>query len=225
MKHFHSLSLLFILSALILIPTTANSLFIPPQTDGFKYQKLSHDDSSAIMVEAFVDPLCPDSRDGWAVLKRVVDFYGSNLTVTAHLFPLPYHDNAFVASRAIHIVNNLNSSATFDVLEWFFKNQQKLYNGVTHEYSRDAIVNRIANSVFKAVSLENVSLRDLRSSFNDRKTDIKTRIGFKYACARGVIGTPTFFVNGFPLPDLDSPLDFDGWRSIIDPLVAAKIYT
>ena len=34
-----------------------------------------------------------------------------------------YHDNAFVASRALHIVNDLSSNYTFNVLEWFFKNQ------------------------------------------------------------------------------------------------------
>ena len=34
-----------------------------------------------------------------------------------------YHDNAFVTSRALHIVSNLNASATFPLLEWFFKHQ------------------------------------------------------------------------------------------------------
>lgn len=34
-----------------------------------------------------------------------------------------YHDNAFVASRALHIASNLNASATFPLLEWFFKHQ------------------------------------------------------------------------------------------------------
>lgn len=34
-----------------------------------------------------------------------------------------YHDNAFIASRALHIVNSLNSSATFHLLELFFEQQ------------------------------------------------------------------------------------------------------
>lgn len=34
-----------------------------------------------------------------------------------------YHDNAYATSRALHIVNRTNSSATFCLLEWFFKQQ------------------------------------------------------------------------------------------------------
>lgn len=37
-----------------------------------------------------------------------------------------YHDNAFVASRALHIASNLNASSTFPLLEWFFKHQVRI---------------------------------------------------------------------------------------------------
>ena len=37
-----------------------------------------------------------------------------------------YHDNAFVASRPLHIVNKLNPSATFDLLEGFFESQVRI---------------------------------------------------------------------------------------------------
>lgn len=44
----------------------------------------------------------------------------------------------------------------------------------------------------------------------------------QYSATRGVSGTPTFFVNGFVLPNAGSPLDYNGWRNVIDPLVSAK---
>lgn len=101
----------------------------------------------------------------------------------------------------------------------------------------------------------------LKSGFDNRKTDLKTRISFKvlqtfwhtkitwidamfrhrsyqdfisiyfniwmyfviqYSASRGVYGTPTFFVNGFQLPDSGSSLDFNRWKSFIDPLIGAK---
>lgn len=37
-----------------------------------------------------------------------------------------YHDNAFIASRALNIVNKLNPSVTFDLLEGFFEHQIKI---------------------------------------------------------------------------------------------------
>lgn len=44
----------------------------------------------------------------------------------------------------------------------------------------------------------------------------------QYSCSRGVYGTPTYFVNGFVLPDAGSPLDLKGWKTIIDPLLRGQ---
>jgi len=44
----------------------------------------------------------------------------------------------------------------------------------------------------------------------------------QYGCSRGVFGTPSFFVNGFALPTADAPVDYNGWRKIIDPLISSK---
>ncbi|KAI3464782.1 hypothetical protein Pfo_021445 [Paulownia fortunei] len=62
----------------------------------------------------------------------------------------------------------------------------------------------------------------IKSGFTDSKTDHATRVSFKYGCLRGVYGTPFFFVNGFPLTDAGSPLNYKGWREVIDPLVSKK---
>lgn len=40
-----------------------------------------------------------------------------------------YHDNAYVTSRALHIVNTFNANATFSLLEGFFKHQVCLAAG------------------------------------------------------------------------------------------------
>uniref|UniRef100_A0A803NKU8 Thioredoxin-like fold domain-containing protein n=1 Tax=Cannabis sativa TaxID=3483 RepID=A0A803NKU8_CANSA len=132
-----------------------------------------------------------------------------------------YHDNAFVASRALHIVNGIsNHHYTFKLLEWFFKYQEKFYNAQTRNLTRTEVVNEIVKSATQVVGSS--YLGTLESGFNDRKTDLKTRVSFKYSAARGVYGTPTFFINGFQLPDAGSPLDFNGWKTIIDPLIGNK---
>ncbi|KAJ4964528.1 hypothetical protein NE237_016377 [Protea cynaroides] len=192
---------------------------IPARFDGFMYKnRLPHADM--IMIEAFLDPVCPDSRDSWPPLKRALDHYGSRLSLIVHPFPLPYHDNAFVSSRALHIVNKLNTSATYYLLEKFFKHQEKFYNQQTLQMSRASVVDHIVRFVSKAFGDDSSSA--VASGFNDRNTDLATRVSFKYGCSRGVAGTPSFFVNGFPLPDTNSTLDYNGWRSIIDPLITAQ---
>ncbi|KAJ0078081.1 hypothetical protein Patl1_36790 [Pistacia atlantica] len=48
----------------------------------------------------------------------------------------PYHDNAFVISRALHMVNMLNFSSNFRLLEWFFKHHVKIHKICTAPLDR-----------------------------------------------------------------------------------------
>lgn len=193
---------------------------LPPlRYDGFVYEnRIGGSDS--ILIEAFFDPVCPDSRDTWPPLQKALKHYGSRVSLVVHLLPLPYHDNAFVASRALHIANILNCSFTFPLLEQFFKHQEKFYGFETSNLSKDSIVKEIVK--FATVIVGDSYSSPLQFGFNDIQTDLKTRVSFKYSASRGVYATPFFFVNGFGLPGAGSALDYKVWRSIIDPLVGAK---
>ncbi|KAK1348060.1 T-kininogen 2 light chain like [Heracleum sosnowskyi] len=208
------LLLLFIFIVPLIVE--AQSL-VQPKYDGFVY-KNKPASTDTIIIEAFFDPVCPDSRDAWPPLKQAVHHYTqASVSLIVHTFPLPYHDNAFVTSRALHIVNNINSSATYNLLEIFFNDQERFYNAQTLNNSRASVVNQVTQVAAKAVGKTHLSA--IRTGFLDRKTDLATRSSFKYGCSRGVYGTPFFFVNGFLLPDGGSPMDYNKWRSIIDPLV------
>ncbi|GMJ14871.1 hypothetical protein like AT1G76020 [Hibiscus trionum] len=216
-----TLLLLFplICSVVLIIPCqrTVKAQSLPPaKYDGFLYT--NHPvDSNTIVIEAFFDPVCPDSRDSWPPLKQAIHHYGSRVSLIVHLLPLPYHDYAFATSRALHIVNLLNPSATFRLLDSFFEHQERFYNAQTSNKSRDAVVNEIAE--FTAETAGKSYYSAIVSGFNDRNTDLKTRVSFKYSASRGVFGTPTFYINGFVLPDSGSSIDYKGWRSFIDPLL------
>ncbi|XP_043712020.1 uncharacterized protein LOC122660838 isoform X2 [Telopea speciosissima] len=184
---------------------------IPARFDGFVYENNLPDHADTILIEAFFDPVCPDSKDAWPDLKRVVEYYGPQLSLIVHPFALP---------RALHIVNKLNASATYPLLELFFKHQTKFYNRHTYKMCRPSVVDYIVTFVTRIVGDD--SLSAVESGFSDRSTDLATGISFKYGCSRGVMGTPYFFVNGFPLPNAGSALDYNGWRSIIDPLINVK---
>lgn len=193
--------------------------YIPPaRLDGFVYRNQHLPDS--ILIEAFYDPVCSDSRDSWPPLKQALTHYGSRVSLVVHLLPLPYHDNAFAASRALHIVNALNRSATFSMLEGFFEHQEKFNSAQTKNLSRASIEDEIVKSVTKVIGSSHYN--SIKQGFNDRKTDLQTRVSFKYAASRGVSGTPYFYVNGFLLPDAGSALDYKAWRKVIDPLIGAK---
>ncbi|KAJ0462880.1 putative Thioredoxin-like superfamily [Helianthus annuus] len=62
---------------------------IPSRYDGFVYRKRAAS-TATVLIEAFYDPVCPDSRDSWPPLKQAVDHYGPTVvSLIVHTFPLP----------------------------------------------------------------------------------------------------------------------------------------
>ncbi|XP_051139128.1 uncharacterized protein LOC127256936 [Andrographis paniculata] len=187
----------------------------PATPDGFWYGAAAVKDTA--VIEAFFDPVCPDSRDSWPPLKKAVREYGSRVSLVVHTFPLPYHDNAFLTSRALHVVDKLNTTSTYPLLESFFKNQEQFYSKATYNLSRAEVVEKVEKFVAKEVGGKYGPA--IKTGLNDTKTDQATRFAFKTGCLRGVYGTPFFFVNGFPLPDAGSAIDYKGWKKVLEPLI------
>lgn len=212
---------LVLVVAFIIAGRCGAQLPIPARTDGFVYggHAAAPAWGDAVVVEAFFDPVCPDSRDAWPPLQRAAAHYGARrVAVVVHLFPLPYHSSAFMACRSIHTVHKLNASAVYPLLEKFFKYQEGYYNTPTYTKTRAAVVGEIANNLVAPVIGE-ANLAAYRAGFNDSQSDQATRISFKFGCARGVTGTPYYFVNGIPFSDSGSPMDYNKWISTLDPLV------
>lgn len=62
---------------------------IPAKFDGFVYKNRPADLDS-IIIEAFFDPVCPDSRDAWPPLKQALKLYEPRVSLIVHPFALPY---------------------------------------------------------------------------------------------------------------------------------------
>ncbi|CAH8387822.1 unnamed protein product [Eruca vesicaria subsp. sativa] len=101
------------------------------------------------------------------------------------------------------------------LLEGFFEHQALFYNTQTQPLSRVGVVE-------KNVKLGTITLgthTNMLSNPSSTKFDRASRVFFKYSTSRGVYRISTFYVNGFILPDAGSPLDFGGWKSVLDALV------
>ncbi|KAJ4800647.1 Thioredoxin superfamily protein [Rhynchospora pubera] len=149
---------------------------IPAKIDGFVYKKPIVWGES-VVVEAFLDPVCSDSRDSWLPLKQAFDYYSGQLSLVVHPVPMPYHSNSFTACRSLHIANKLNSSSFYPLLELFFETQEKYYSAPTYGLSRAIIVADMTKLALTVVG-ESFSTA-FQSGFNDSSTDRAARISFK----------------------------------------------
>ena len=71
---------------------------LPKYPLGFVYKGGSP--GAPVHLQAFVDLLCPDCQQAWPTIKKVADMYGpEHVRFKVHLFPLPYHTNAFIAAE------------------------------------------------------------------------------------------------------------------------------
>lgn len=88
----------------------------PARTDGFVY-KNHRVNSDTIIIEAFYDPVCPDSRDSWPPLKKALHYFGSHTWLVVHLLPLPSVSNLSLSlNSSFFFFSSLNQIAF-----WFFQ--------------------------------------------------------------------------------------------------------
>jgi len=192
---------------------------IPQRQDGFAIgAPLSN--SIAIVFEAFVDLLCPDCAQAWPTIKQVTQHYGANIHVRMHTFPLPYHTWGFYAAQAAHVIDHHQAGTAFPTFaDTMFAQQQNFWNPATSNLTANDVLN---NFVKVAVSTGLIDPTSFVNGMNDDNLNEETRVSWKYACSRGVLGTPTFLVNGVILPDADPSWSLQDWQQILDPLVPTK---
>jgi protein-disulfide isomerase len=167
--------------------------------------------------QAFLDLTCPDCQQAWPSLKEVASFYGQNIDFVVNPFPLPYHDNAFLAAQAVYAVQKQDTKAVFKWLDSVYASQDFLYNAATANMTKAQVVGVIADRV----ATLGVDRTQFVTDMNDVNLNGITRTTWKYACSLGVTGTPMFRVNGVPVQG-DPTWTLAQWRFVLDDLLPTK---
>ncbi|CAF0752921.1 unnamed protein product [Didymodactylos carnosus] len=166
----------------------------------------------------YADLLCPDCQAAWPTILKVIDYYGPNIQVLLHPFPLPYHTNAFIAAQGLHVVSNVTNrdlNAIYLYATLIFQNQSTWYNRATIDMSTNEVVQSLATFVDKT---QITTAAKFLAGLQDDDINDQTRISWKYACSRNVASTPTFMINGV-FVSADASWSLDDWKSVIDPML------
>ena len=171
-----------VLIAVALVGFTSAQVPIPSRPDGYG---VGGPADAHVVVEMFLDPLCPDCKASWPTAMQVVQYYGTRIHFRIHTFPLPYHTNSFVASQSLHVIANATSRNVDTIYRYatkVFENQQMWYNDATKTMTMPQVVDSLATFVDQAgFTTKDKFLAGMASDdIND-----ETRISWKYACSRG----------------------------------------
>jgi protein-disulfide isomerase len=155
---------------------------IPSRPDGYG---VGGPADAHVVVEMFLDPLCPGCKAAWPTVLQVIQAYGTRIHVRIHTFPLPYHTNSFVASQGLHVVANVtegNLDTIYKYATKVFDNQAFWYNDATKTMTMPQVVDSLAAYVDRTgiVAKDKFSAGMVSADIN-----YETRVSWKYACSRG----------------------------------------
>mmetsp|Transcript_11250 Transcript_11250/g.21958 ORF Transcript_11250/g.21958 Transcript_11250/m.21958 type:complete len:237 (-) Transcript_11250:48-758(-) len=196
------------------ISAKAQAVPIPATYDGYSQGPAG----AAVHVEFFYDLMCPNCRDSWPAINRTMQHFrnSGDLRITMHTFPLPYHHNAFLVAQVAHA---LGENKIWDWMEVIYANQEKFGNAATADMTREEVQAALGDLAENHGLPRDVVLNGLKSS----DVDQATRVSWKYACYRGVSGTPTYLVNGVPAPTEAGGWSSTQWIRFIDQIRAQGV--
>jgi protein-disulfide isomerase len=214
------------------IPSTSPQGFVYFNPGAGVPAPAKHNPLHTVVIEAFLDLQCPDSKAAYPIITQLPSQYPSgSVFLEISLFPLPYHHNAFYAAQAAqvvfsHFVRNASDEASahdnwgkiFDFAEAYFAVQDSFTNVATRNLTADEALDKIASLVESSTGLDKEDA--LKGLQYGTKYDGYTRTQWKYGASRTVSGTPFFYVNGVYVSS-DPSWSVEDWKTLIDPLVPA----
>lgn len=161
---------------------------LQPKRANFPYEN----NGAKVLIVEFADFQCPHCRDSYFALKPILDKYTANPKDVAFIFktwPLNSHCNAsvpsdnFVAScdaSALYVM--AKQKGTGDTLkDWFFLHQNELSPDTVRKAAADI-----------------AKVPDFQAGYDKAIQEVKTDAAV--GTSLDVHSTPTFFINGRPLP-------------------------
>jgi len=174
--------------------------------------------ASNIVVELVIDLTCSSCLDSWPMLNDVVASYGSSVNFLYRVFPLPYHQQAFIVSKAASLVNFYSPSDIFSFMDVAYANQGSIYNSVTNDMTYNEVVSMVGDWVTNSssISAAQYSIGMDMSTADGTSIEMDTRYMFKYGGLHHSFATPFFNINGVGVTGLDT---YEQWKATLDPLL------
>eukprot|EP01135_Chromosphaera_perkinsii_P004914 Nk52_evm19s304 gene=Nk52_evmTU19s304 len=180
-----------------------------------------------VVIEAFYDLLCSDTKHSWPKLKSAVQELGKKhgegaIRIHFYLFPLPYHQYAYYGARgAMYAFINGGIDYFVKYMDGLLDAQADFLFETLDKTEKDLRYKFV--DLVKKLKLKDIE-KDFYYAFVDPEYDSKVRLMFKCACAYNVTGTPQYFVNGDRIEEADDYSKVSQWKSLLKKYLGEHVY-
>lgn len=160
--------------------------------------------SASVVITEYSDFQCPTCGYYYPMIKQLKEEYGDRLEIDYRYFPLNSHQFAALAARAAQAAKNQGKfEEMHDIL---FENQQT--------WSSTGNAQAMFIGYAREIGLD---MEQFRSDLNSGETQQTVMEQKEEGVQRGVMATPTFYINGVELQFL--PQTYENFKLLVESAI------
>jgi len=172
-----------------------------------------------LQIEAFIDLECPFSKKAWPTLLGLINREpGDRLAITAQPTILCDHRQSWDLTKTITAVADPDPLKGWKFISHLFQNRDR--------YNSEAFATKTHQDLWALIRTliqefdDTLPADQLVKDITDEGSAIASRAktSIRYAISRGVWSTPTFFINGSEVPQLESSSTLKDWHTFLNDL-------
>jgi len=188
---------------------------IPQRPSGYR---LGESDAP-VQIEMFFDLECPFSKKGWQTILQVISAYSpAQIYLILQPMTLGNHRQSWDATKAAIAVSQDNSNQFVNFVSYIFDRQEEFANKASQDTTQTQWHSILADYAVDATQWSDKN--KFIQLINSKEIYSKARIPARFAAAKGVWSTPTYFINGAEATDLSSQSSLSDWQEKIDSLLS-----
>ncbi|MEO0409109.1 MAG: thioredoxin domain-containing protein [Cyanobacteria bacterium P01_A01_bin.135] len=188
---------------------------VPPRPSGYRIGS----GDAPLQIEAFLDLECPFCKKAWPTLLALVNQEsGSRLAVTVQPTILSDHRQSWDLTKTLTAIAQQEPLKAWTFISHLYQRQQDFQGSAFNAKTRQdlfQLIERLVREFDAEVPIANM-MADIKA--DDGSTASRTKPSIRYAITRGVWSTPTFFINGSEVPQLESSSTIGDWRDFLASL-------
>eukprot|EP00698_Gefionella_okellyi_P004609 TRINITY_DN14214_c0_g1_i1.p1 TRINITY_DN14214_c0_g1~~TRINITY_DN14214_c0_g1_i1.p1 ORF type:complete len:190 (+),score=35.18 TRINITY_DN14214_c0_g1_i1:175-744(+) len=172
--------------------------------------------TAPIVVEAFLDYLCPFSKKAYPRLKELVEHYQGQVAVRVINWLQPWHPQCFVVLRgAMAALQAGGIDAYWRASDQLFDAYDSFKDEVVATESRVQTEARIAAIVTEKAGVESAAYA---AALKDSNLDMLIKFQQRYGRQNAIHVSPSFLINGLFCAEASSGWTLTDWKAVLDPL-------